>query len=97
MAGDPQRQRRSGQGNNGHQRVISLNGEVLFTHDDIKHQTYILEMPVTLLEENTLRVELESKPGTFLTNKVRLCERSEPQSEPFVGQARHYIENIFFG
>ncbi len=23
-----------------------------------------------------------------LTNKVRLCERSEPQSEPFVGQAR---------
>ncbi|WLE99103.1 MAG: hypothetical protein QTN59_09750 [Candidatus Electrothrix communis] len=32
-----------------------------------------------------------------ITNKVRLCERSEPQSEPFVGQARHYIENIFFG
>ncbi|MBT6504073.1 MAG: IS4 family transposase [Deltaproteobacteria bacterium] len=25
---------------------------------------------------------------TFLTNKVRLCECSEPQSEPFVGQAR---------
>ena len=23
-----------------------------------------------------------------LTNKVRLCERSEPQSEPFVGRAR---------
>ena len=23
-----------------------------------------------------------------ITNKVRLCERSEPQSEPFVGQAR---------
>lgn len=22
------------------------------------------------------------------TNKVRLCERSEPQSEPFVGQAQ---------
>ena len=22
------------------------------------------------------------------TNKVRLCERSEPQSEPFAGQAR---------
>jgi len=22
------------------------------------------------------------------TNKVRLCERSEPQSEPFVGRAR---------
>jgi hypothetical protein len=32
------------------------------------------------------------------TNKVRLCERSEPQSEPFVGQARSsYIENSFLG
>ena len=27
-----------------------------------------------------------------------MCERSEPQSEPFVGKARsHYIENIFLG
>ena len=25
-----------------------------------------------------------------ITNKVRLCELSEPQSEPFVGQARHF-------
>jgi hypothetical protein len=24
-----------------------------------------------------------------LTNKVRLCERSEPQSEPFVGRSRY--------
>jgi len=37
----------------------------------------------------------------FLTSKVRLSERSERQSEPFVGQARpnpaadFYIENIF--
>ena len=34
----------------------------------------------------------------MLTNKVRLWERSEPQSEPFVGQARRgHIENIFLG
>jgi hypothetical protein len=39
----------------------------------------------------------------MLTNKVRLCERSEPQSEPFVGQARvvkpglYCIENIDLG
>jgi hypothetical protein len=26
----------------------------------------------------------------WLTNKVRLCEQSEPQSEPVVGQARGY-------
>jgi len=37
-----------------------------------------------------------------LTNKDRLCERSEPQSYPVVGQARHgkqgsYIKaSIFF-
>ncbi|MBT8332006.1 MAG: hypothetical protein KJP06_06720, partial [Deltaproteobacteria bacterium] len=37
-----------------------------------------------------------------ITNKDRLCERSEPQSYPVVGQARHgkqgsYIKaNIFF-
>ena len=36
-----------------------------------------------------------------LTNKVRLCEQREPQSEPFVGQARQMarnmrLENIFF-
>ncbi len=36
-----------------------------------------------------------------ITNKVRLCEQREPQSEPFVGQARQMarnmrLENIFF-
>jgi hypothetical protein len=46
--------------------VISLNGEVLFSHDDFKHQTYTLETPITLLESNSLRIELESKPGTYI-------------------------------
>jgi hypothetical protein len=32
-----------------------------------------------------------------ITNKVRLCELREPQSEPFVGQARIYIGKSFFG
>jgi hypothetical protein len=50
--------------------VISLNGTVLFTHDDFKHKTYILETPITLLEENTLRVELESKPSTYLSLEI---------------------------
>ncbi|WP_051309762.1 hypothetical protein [Desulfogranum japonicum] len=50
--------------------VIELNGEVLFTHDDFKHKTYLLEIPITLLEENTIRVELESKPGTFLNVEI---------------------------
>ncbi|NOR26717.1 MAG: hypothetical protein GQ542_20470, partial [Desulforhopalus sp.] len=46
--------------------VVSLNGVVLFTHDDFKHQTYILEIPIILSEDNAIRVELESKPGSFL-------------------------------
>jgi RHS repeat-associated protein len=50
--------------------VVSLNGTVLFSHDDFKHQTYILETPVTLAAENEIRVELESKPGTYLSLEI---------------------------
>jgi len=42
---------------------------------------------------------LWKKIKSLITNKVRLCEQSEPQSEPFVVQARQrhsVIENIFF-
>jgi hypothetical protein len=45
--------------------------------------------------DNALQASYGSDIDTYwekfkinLTNKVRLCERSEPQSEPFVGQAR---------
>lgn len=50
--------------------AISLNGEVLFTHEDLKHHTYILEMPIILEGINTLRVELESKPGSYLSLEI---------------------------
>lgn len=50
--------------------VISLNGVVLFSHDDFKHQTYILEAPITLEENNSLRIELESKPGTYISLEI---------------------------
>lgn len=49
---------------------ITLNGEVLFTHDDFKHQTYTLEIPISLLENNSLRIELESKPGTYISLEI---------------------------
>ena len=40
--------------------------------------------------EEKLKKELQEKEGKIrdLTNKDRLCERSEPQSYPVVGQAR---------
>ncbi|GAB6192614.1 NHL domain-containing protein [Desulfocastanea catecholica] len=50
--------------------VVSLNGSVLFTHKDFKHQTYILETPLSLDADNELRVELESKPGSYLTIEI---------------------------
>ncbi|MEN8199170.1 MAG: carboxypeptidase regulatory-like domain-containing protein, partial [Thermodesulfobacteriota bacterium] len=64
----------SGEKSNDDNRVtsgeISLNGEVLFTHDDFKHQTYTLEVPIVVLESNTLRIELESKPGTYISLEI---------------------------
>jgi len=58
-------------------------------------QHFYIGMPLAI--ETPSRIEpclLESIPIGItdlianLTNKVRLCERSEPQSEPVVGQAR---------
>ncbi|MFW2367061.1 MAG: putative Ig domain-containing protein [Desulforhopalus sp.] len=50
--------------------VITLNGEILFDHDDFKHQTYILEIPVTLLGSNSLLIELESKPDSYISVEI---------------------------
>ncbi|MBB5347171.1 carboxypeptidase regulatory-like domain-containing protein [Desulfoprunum benzoelyticum] len=65
---------REGQKSNADDRVTSgvvrLNGVVLFTHDDFKHQTYILETPVILSGDNEIRVELESKPGSYLALEI---------------------------
>nr|MBL0731832.1 hypothetical protein [Desulfobacterales bacterium] len=50
--------------------VVSLNGIVLFTHDDFKHQTYILDTTITLKESNELRIELESIPTHYLSIEI---------------------------
>ena len=50
--------------------VVSLNGIVLFTHDDFKHQAYILETTITLKESNELRIELESIPTHYLSIEI---------------------------
>lgn len=50
--------------------VVSLNGTVLFTHDDFKHQTHILETIITLQESNDLRIELESIPTHYLSIEI---------------------------
>jgi len=50
--------------------VVSLNGKVLFDHNDFKHGTYVLEIPVTLKETNELIVELESKPENYISLEI---------------------------
>jgi hypothetical protein len=50
---------------------------------------YIQQQSMLEAVRQAVREELEPVvEQAGLTNKVRLCERSEPQSEPFVGQAR---------
>ncbi|MCP3943748.1 MAG: transposase [Desulfobacteraceae bacterium] len=51
-----------------------------------------------IVQASVIKKHMGDKITGHISNKVRLCERSEPQSEPFVGQARSpYIENSFFG
>ena len=44
--------------------------------------------------EKCLRIS--SLPIKYLTNKDRLCEQSEPQSYPIVGQARHVEQGLIY-
>ncbi|MEW6079978.1 MAG: PASTA domain-containing protein, partial [Thermodesulfobacteriota bacterium] len=73
--------------------VITFNGVKICTTDDFKQGKYLMEYPVDLEASNDLRVELSSKPGTFLEIEV-LHEAIFPsaalQAEPVVilqGQA----------
>jgi len=47
-----------------------------------------LNIGVAYSADVTISKDSFGKPILDITNKVRLCEQSEPQSEPFVGQAR---------
>jgi hypothetical protein len=50
--------------------TVSLNGTVLFSSDDFHHQVYVLEMPIILLAENYLRIELGGIPDTFISIEI---------------------------
>ncbi|MBA4368663.1 MAG: hypothetical protein C0403_13615, partial [Desulfobacterium sp.] len=47
--------------------LIFINGEQIYEPKDFKQDVYILGLPVVLDKINTIRVELRSKPGTYLT------------------------------
>jgi len=50
--------------------VITLNGQQVFGPSSFNQNVGHLEAPVNLLVNNTLSVELRSKPGSYLTVKV---------------------------
>ena len=56
--------------------LISVNGEQVFRPNDFNQQVYRLEAPVNLAEDNSIRVELRSKPGSYLTVQVTRKEES---------------------
>jgi len=66
--------------------------EMLKNYKDLKvwQKSYKLCLEIYRITANFPK---EERYG--LTNKVRLCERSEPQSEPFVGQARWQVNDKF--
>ncbi len=49
---------------------VMVNGEQIFGPSDFNEQVYYLEAPITLLQDNSLRVELRSDPDSFLTIEV---------------------------
>ncbi|MBN2569529.1 MAG: hypothetical protein JXB42_08895 [Deltaproteobacteria bacterium] len=53
-------------GNRVSSALISVNGKKIFGPGDFKKQVYRLEAPVTLAEDNSIDVELRSKPGSYL-------------------------------
>ncbi len=56
---------------------ISLNDEQIFSPDEFKHKKGVLETIVTLSEINSISVQLDGKPGSFLTVEI-IQEVNEP-------------------
>jgi hypothetical protein len=46
---------------------ITLNGKEIAGPSDFKRRQHVYEVPVTLLNNNTLRVQLDGKPGSKIT------------------------------
>lgn len=57
--------------------LVFINGAQIFAPNDFKQKIYLMEAPVDLSDSNnSILVELRSKPGTYLT--IRLIQEAEP-------------------
>lgn len=55
---------------------VYINGEQIFGPSDFKQNVYLLQAPVSLLENNSITVELASSPGSYLT--IEVTEEVDP-------------------
>lgn len=59
---------------NGNNRVssalISVNGQQILSPNDFNQQVYNIEVPVNLVENNSILVQIQSKPGSYITVKI---------------------------
>jgi len=62
---------------------VFLNGKQLFGTKDFNQQIYYLEAPINLFENNSISVELRSKPGSYFT--IELIQDVEQQPEGSFG------------
>jgi RHS repeat-associated protein len=59
--------------------LVHLNGEQVLGPNDFKQHIYFLEIPVSVQEDNSIRLELKSKPGAYLTFEI-LQQVQDPPS-----------------
>ena len=80
---------------NGKNRIsaaeIEINSIPVFGEEDFSQRVYRIDVPVNLIQQNSISVKLKSKPGSFLTLQiVQEVEEVEQSSLPDTGQTKCY-------
>jgi RHS repeat-associated protein len=50
--------------------LVSVNGQPVFSKDDFNTNIYMMEKTISILAENTVSVELDSAPGSYITISI---------------------------
>jgi len=70
--------------------IIGINGNQIFGPSDFNQNVYEKELPIGIKENNTISVELSSKPGSYLTIEIK--ETVEGVAAGVVGSQGGIIE-----
>lgn len=76
---------------------VLLNGNEIFSPDDFKKKTYLMERVVTLEEQNTIEIQIAGAPSTFLTVSIVGDIVSPPtgDTEPLSPENEQFIYNEY--